>query len=145
MQVQFEQVAKKDDECAIIRAVQRTEEIQSAIELLQSGTDSVTVTKDGKTYLCKLSAIYYIESVDKHTYLYTKDSCYETKLRLYELEEKLGIYYARCSKAMIVNLRKVRNVSSELGGRMNATLLNGETVVISRSYVKEIKRRFEIS
>ena len=45
---------------------------------------------------------------------------------------------------MIVNLRKIRNVSAEPGGRMVAVLLNGERVIISRSYVKEIKRRLGI-
>ena len=42
---------------------------------------------------------------------------------------------------MIVNMRKIKAVKSELGGRMNATLLNGEVIVISRSYVKELKQR----
>lgn len=144
MQVNFEKVISPDEECAVIKAIEKTAEIQSAIELLQNGTDSISVYKDGKIFLCKISSIYYIESVDKRTYIYTKDNCYETKFRLYELEDKLGIYYARCSKAMIVNLRKVRSVNSDISGRMNATLLNDENVVISRSYVKEIKRRLEI-
>lgn len=144
MQVNFVKVSFLEDECAEIRAVKKTAEIEGAIELLQSGTESVPVMKEGQTYLCKINTIYYIESVDKRTYIYTKDNCYETKLRLYELEEKLGSFYARCSKAMIINLKKIKSVNSEISGRMNATLLNGENVVISRSYVKEIKRRLEI-
>ena len=55
-----------------------------------------------------------------------------------------GVYYVRISKSMIANLRKVRNVSAEPGGRMVAVLLNDERVIISRSYVKEIKRRLGI-
>lgn len=144
MQVTFEGVENKEQESAIIRAVSMTAEIQSAIDLLESGNDSIAVTKDDKKYLCKVNAIYYVESVDKRTYVYTKDTCYESKLRLYELEELLGKYYARCSKSMIINLKKLRHVNSELGGRMIATLLNDEEVVISRSYVKEIKRRLDI-
>lgn len=144
MQVKFEQVAAKEQEGALIRAVAKTEEIQNAIDLLEGGAGSVAVTKEGSTYLCKKSAIYYIESVDKRTYIYTKDNCYETKYRLYELEEMLGTYFVRCSKAMIVHLRKVRNIKSELGGRMTAILLNDEQIVISRSYVREVKRRLEI-
>ena len=82
--------------------------------------------------------------MDKHTYIYTRDDCFESRGRLYELEEKLGTYYVRISKSMIVNLRKVRNVSAEPGGRMVAVLLNNERVIISRSYVKDIKRRLGI-
>ena len=144
MKVIFEQVYTKQEEEAVIRGIEKTQDIQAAIELLEGGARSIAVTKDGIAYLCKINAIYYIESVDKRTYIYTKDNCYETKYRLYELEELLGAFFVRCSKAMIVNLRKLRNVKSDLGGRMNATLLNDEHIVISRSYVKEVKRRLDI-
>ena len=144
MRVRFEQVESKEKESAVIRATEKTTDILNAIDLLENGSGGITVTKDRSTWFCKLTQIYYAESVDKHTYVYTKDNCYECRDRLYELEEKLGTYYVRISKSMIVNLRKVRNVSAEPGGRMVAVLLNDERVIISRSYVKEIKRRLGI-
>ena len=144
MRVRFEQVDSKEKENALIRATEKTADILSAMDLLENGSGGVTVTKDRSTYFCKLTQIYYIESVDKHTYVYTKGDCYESRDRLYELEEKMGPYFVRNSKSMIVNLRKVRNVSAEPGGRMVAVLLNDERVIISRSYVKDIKRRLGI-
>lgn len=145
MRVKFEQVAAKEQESALIRAVAKTEDIRNAMELLEGRPPSVAVLEEGSIYFCKTRDIYYAESVDKRTYIYTKDSCYETKYRLYELEGMLGAYFVRCSKAMIVNLKKVRSVKSELGGRLDAALLNGEHVVISRSYVREVKRRLGLS
>ena len=144
MRVRFEQVDAKEKEQALIRAVEKTADILSAMDLLENGSGGLTVTKDRSTYFCKLTQMYYIESVDKHTYIYTKGDCYESRDRLDELEEKLGTWFVRISKAMIVNLRKIRNVSAEPGGRMVAVLLNAERVIISRSYVKEIKRRLGI-
>ena len=144
MRVRFEQVDSREKEQALIRAVEKTADILNAMDLLENGSGGISVTKDRSTYFCKLTQIYYIESVDKRTYVYTKDNCYESRDRLYELEEKLGMYYVRISKSMIVNLRKIRNVSAEPGGRMVAVLLNEERVIISRSYVKEIKRRLGI-
>ncbi|MCR5153546.1 MAG: LytTR family transcriptional regulator DNA-binding domain-containing protein [Lachnospiraceae bacterium] len=144
MQVKFESVKTKEEEEALIRAVEKTEAVQGAIELLSGGTTSLAVSLNGKTCFVDKRAIYYIESVDKKTFVYTRDNCYETKYRLYELEEMLGGYFARCSKALIVNLRKVKKVASQLGGRMDAILLNEETIVISRAYVKDIKRRLDI-
>lgn len=141
MRVRFEQVDSKEKELALIRAAEKTADILSAIDLLENGSGGITVIKDRNTFFCKLTQIYYIESVDKHTYVYTKSDCYESRDRLYEMEETLGTYYARISKSMIVNLRKIRNVSAEPGGRMQAVLLNGERVIISRNYVKEMKRR----
>ncbi len=144
MQVVFEKVETKEEEKAYIKAVERIGEIQSAIELLEGGAGSIPVSRDGQVYVCKYGAIYYIESVDKKTFVYTKEECFETKYRLYELETMLGGYFMRCSKAMIINLKKVKHVKSEMSGRLNATLLNGETVIVSRGYVKEIKGRLGI-
>ena len=144
MRVRFEQVDSREKEQALIRAVEKTADILSAMDLLENGSGGVAVTKDRNTFFCRLTQIYYIESVDKRTYVYTRDDCYESRDRLYELEEKLGPWIVRISKAMIVNLRKIRNVSAEPGGRMIAVLLNGERVIISRSYVKELKRRLGI-
>ena len=144
MRVRFEQVDSREKEQALIRAVEKTADILSAMDLLENGSGGVAVTKDRNTFFCRQTQIYYIESVDKRTYVYTRDDCYESRDRLYELEEKLGPWVIRISKAMIVNLRKIRNVSAEPGGRMVAVLLNGERVIISRSYVKEIKSRLGI-
>lgn len=144
MRVEFEKVDSVEDEVATIKAMSKSPDIESAISILEGLSECIPGLVDGKTVLIRIRGIYYIESVDKKSFVYTKEGCFETKLRLYELEDKLGLYFARCSKAMIVNLKKVKCVNSELGGRMIATLLNDEELIVSRSYVKDIKRRLEI-
>lgn len=145
MQVHIEKVSSKDEEQAVIKAVEITDEIKGAVELLEGEAKGFAVSRNGQTYIIKASAVYYIESVDKKTFVYTKQGCYDTKYRLYELEVMLGGYFMRCSKSMIINLKKIRNVRSQISGRIDATLLNDEVVVISRGYVKEVKRRLGIS
>lgn len=144
MKVNFEIVSSIEQEEALIRATRKTEYVQAAIDILECGVSNIVVSKEDKKYLCKVENIYYAESVDKKTFIYTKDECYRTKKRLYELEEELNANFFRCSKSMIVNIRKIRNVKSELNGRMNAQLLNGETIVISRSYVRDLKKKLEL-
>lgn len=144
MRVILEKVDSSDKEEALIKAVNETDDIKAAIEILEGGVKKLALLKDGKTVLLEISFIYYIESVDKRTFVYTKENCYESKLRLYELEESLGSYFLRISKSMIVNLKKIKSVKSDLSGRMEASMLNGEKIVISRSYVKEIKRRLDL-
>ncbi len=141
MHVKFELVTEKEKEGALIRSLEKTADIQNAIDLLENGSGGVPAISDGKMFFLKMNAIYYIESVDKRTYIYTKDGCFESRDRLYELENVLNMYFIRCAKATIVNLRKIKNVTSENGGRMIASLLNDEKVVIARSYVKDIKQR----
>ena len=144
MKVEVKQVTSKEDEQAVISVVTITEDIQNAIDILDHNCRVIPVLSDGETVMCKTDNIYYIESVDKRSYVYTKENCYETKYRLYELEEVLSASFFRCSKAMIINIRKIKSVKGELNGRMNAELLNGEQIVISRAYVKELKKKLGI-
>ena len=144
MQVKFEKVDAPEKEETLIKAQSNTDDIKAAIELLEGGKRKIPLIQNGETVLLETTLFYYIESVDKRTFVYTKDDCFESKLRLYELEETLGTFFLRISKSMIVNLKKIKTVKSDLSGRMEATMLNGEKIVISRSYVKEIKRRLDL-
>ena len=144
MHVDYEQVDDSSQEYAVIKATEMTENVKSAIDLLMGTSGCLPVIKEGSNILLNKTRIYYIESVDKKTFVYTKDECFECKYRLYELEEMLGGYFARCAKAFIVNLRKIKSINSDLSGRMESVLLNDEKIIIARSYVKEIKRRLDI-
>ncbi len=145
MKVTINKTDSYENESAVINAVAVTDDIKSAVEILRGNGVSIPVISDGDTMMIKASSIYYIESVDKRTYVYTKDGCHETRHRLYALEETLGINFLRCSKAMIVNIRKIRSVRAELNARLSAELLNGERLIISRGYVKDLKKKLGVN
>lgn len=144
MRVEIQNAASYDEEHAIIHAVTVTPDMQSAIDILENNCRVIPVTDNEEKVMCQTDKIYYIESVDKRTYVYTKDKCFETKYRLYELDEILNRNYFRASKAMIVNIKKIQSVKAEINGRMTAELLNGERIIISRSYVKDLKERLGV-
>lgn len=139
MKVDIRKVYSENEERAEIHAVTLTEEIQNAVDILENNKRSIPVINSEETIMCTLDRVYYFESVDKRTFVYTKDKCYETKYRLYELEEMIPYDFFRCSKAMIINIKKIASVKAEFNARMRAVLLNGEEVVISRNYVKDVK------
>ena len=57
------------------------------------------------------SAILYIESVDKKTFIYTENQVLLTNKRLYELEDILDKRdFFRCSKSTIIHLNKVEKL-----------------------------------
>ena len=118
-----------------------TDTIQSAIDTLENNCRVIAARYNDQTIMCQIDKIYYIESIDKRTYIYTKDNTLEVSYRLYELESELTRNFFRAAKAMIINIRKIK---SEINGRMTAELLNGEQVIIARSYVKELKERLGI-
>ena len=140
MDVKIEQVGRERKEQVLIRCHAVTEEVREIAAFVKSRQGSLTGTKDSRQYEIAVSDIYYFESVDGKTFLYTKDQVYETSYRIYELESMLRPRnFLRVSKSMLLNLMKIRSIQSALNGRFAAVLLSGEEVIISRSYVKGLK------
>lgn len=83
--------------------------------------------------------VYYCEVVDDRTFLYTGNKVYESRLRLYELEQDLGAAFIRISKSVVVNVMYIKSLHPAINGRFEAVLDNGETVVVSRQYVPRLK------
>lgn len=137
-------VNKTDDlakEMAQITTLEMTDSVRLAVSLLENGEQMLLGYKNGEAHPCALSKIYYIEAVDEKCFAYTKDDCLEVKYKLYELEDILDYRFLRISKSMICNTRKISAVKSVENYRMRATLLNNESVIIARSYVKNLKKK----
>ena len=140
MDVKIEQVGRERKEQVLIRCHAVTEEVREIAAFVKSRQGSLTGVKDSRQYEIAVSDIYYFESVDGKTFLYTKDQVYETSYRIYELESMLRPKnFLRVSKSMLLNLMKIRSIQSALNGRFAAVLLSGEEVIISRNYVKGLK------
>jgi len=109
------------------------------IELLNQ---TIIVQKNQKQIVMPIANILYFESIDEKTFCYASKEIYETPLKLYEIEALLGRYrFARCYKSIIVNLNKIKSFKSTINGRMEAMLINGERIEISRNYVSAIKTK----
>jgi DNA-binding LytR/AlgR family response regulator len=110
-------------------------------QLLQHTPENILIAHKGnEIHRITPNNIYYIESVDNKTFLYEKNEMYESKQKLYELDEMSMNDFLRISKSVIVNLSKIKSLSPALSGRFEATLSNGEKVIISRQYVGELKK-----
>ena len=73
----------------------------------------------------------------------TEEGRYWVRLRLYELEERLGQRgFLRVSHSELVNQRKITALDLSLTGTVRMTLGDGAAVCyVSRRYVKRIKQR----
>lgn len=84
--------------------------------------------------------ILFADSVDGRTFIYTTNTVLETALRLYKLEERLASSgFVRVAKNCLVNLNRISTFRPYVGGRLLASLDNGEDLVISRKYAPKIK------
>ncbi len=116
------------------------ENIVRLLNSFKSGKEKIIFYKDGKIILADPKDIFYFESVEDRVFAYTKDSVYETKDKLYQLEQELSPHdFMRASKASILNLNKIESLSPAFGGRFEAALKNGCKIIISRMYVNALK------
>ena len=118
-----------------------SDKVREIIAFVRSREGQLSGVSDDRQYEVSVTDIYYIESVDNHTFFYTKGKVYESKQKLYELEEILKEkHFLRISKSAILNLMKVSSIKPALNGRFSAVLSSGEQIIISRKYVPELKK-----
>lgn len=140
--ISITEIGREQEEEIIIRCHEVSDEVLSIVQRLKKNENIILGNSGSEVFRISVKDIFYIESVDNKTFIYGQNQVFDTKARLYELEEKLGgTKMFRCSKAMILNLAKVRSVAPSLNGRFEARLTNGESVIISRQYVPDLKKR----
>ena len=122
-----------------------TDEIRKLESVLHSFGSKLSCTKDGTTHLIDAADALYFESVDKQTFLYTKQDVYELPLKLYELEEALAdAGFIRSAKSQVLNLYKIDSLCPDFGGRIEVTMQGSERLIVSRQYAKLLKERLGI-
>ena len=141
MELKLFKIAKEQAEQIEIRCHEITEEVREIVAFVKTRQGQLTGVQEGKQYEVPVTDILYIETVDNKVFLYTKKQVYETKQKLYELEEILREkYFLRVSKSLLLNLMKVQSIKPALNGRFMAVLQSGEEIIISRKYVPELKK-----
>ena len=118
-----------------------SDEVREIVAFVSSRQGLLTGTADERQYQIAVGEICYIESVENKSFLYTKNKVYESRQKLYELEELLREkHFLRVSKSMLLNLMKVSSIQPARGSRFIAVLCTGEEVVISRKFVPDLKK-----
>lgn len=140
MKLTMSRITQGEDEI-IVRYREMNDQIESIIGIVQGKGHKISAYGDGQMHLLVPEHVYYLESVDGVTFAYLKDKVYKVQMSLLELEicyEGRGFF--RCSKSMVLNIYKISHLKSEPGNRILATMENGEQVMISRKYAKELRR-----
>lgn len=128
-----------------IHCKQITPNIENIIAMLQMMNQQLVVTKNNENYLLDVSKILYIEALERKTFVYANDDIYESKLKLYEMEERLcQSGFLRVSKSCLVHLKFIKSIKNDVERKLRLTLENGEQIMVSRQYAEEIKKRMGV-
>lgn len=140
MKITLQQISAGSEE-VVIKYKDMTEQIEGIVNYINRQEKKLIGLKEGQQYAIPPQNVIYLESVDGVTYLYTSMEVYRTNLSLAAVEAMyMEEGYFRCSKSMIINIYRIAKLKSESGNRIDAMMDNGEHVIISRRYAKELRR-----
>lgn len=92
------------------------------------------ITKGELTKL-NYADIYYFEAMNDNLFIYTKNSAYFFKKRLYEIENFHPIFI-RINKSIVVNALCVESIVPLLNSKLKITLNDSQVLEVSRKYKK---------
>lgn len=119
----------------VIRYREMNADVQGLVDFLEGQDMKLAGRDDSGLMLLPPEEIYYFEYVNEKVFAYTRSRLYQVDRTLGELEQLLGARsFFRCSKSLIVNVQKIRQLQSMMGSRIDVQLDNDEHIVISRHY-----------
>ena len=144
MRVTEKLVNSQEEEGVTLEYIRLTKDFEEIKEYVSHKGDTLTGYKQTKEKASvRIEDILYFETVDGLVFAYTVDSVYEIKGRLYQVEEEVKRRnICRVSKTMLVNVEHIISVRTALNGRLYAKMENGEEILITRRYAKEVEDCF---
>jgi len=117
------------------------DKLLAAIRLLDM---KLTGCKDGRQYILEAPDVIYIDSIDKHTFLYTLNGVYESSFKLYELEAKLADRdFIRANKNSLFNINHVHSIEPDFDRRLILSMTTDIKLIVSRQYAAAVKEKPE--
>ncbi|MCR5268433.1 MAG: LytTR family transcriptional regulator [Lachnospiraceae bacterium] len=126
-----------------IRCAEVSEDVLKIQKLLSECSvqpDQISLYKADAEYFLPLGEILFFETDDGQIRAHTAMDEFETKYKLYELEERLPSYFVRISKSTILNTHKLYSITKNLAGASKIEFQGTyKTVYCSRNYYKTLK------
>ncbi len=129
-----------EEACAVIYAPSVSEEVLRAAALLEMKENIITAINDERISILQPKDIFMVRTENTGLCIYSRNKCYQSKKRLYEVKQQLGSDFMQISKSTIVNLKEIDYVEPFFNGSMEIALKNGSKDYISRKYLPDLKK-----
>ena len=146
MKIKIEMDENFPEEEVIIRCRGLTPEVlalQKAISELPDGSGQMVFYKGETEYYLPLKSILFFETDSGGVHAHTADNIYQTKYKLYELEELLPGYFMRISKSAILNTKHIYSMTKDISTCVVQFQHTHKQVFVSRYYYKPLKEKLE--
>lgn len=120
-----------------------TESVKGLIKRIESLDVSFSAVSGDRKMRISLSDVYYLENVDRKVFLYTKSDVYRLDASMPEIEKITDDSdLVRISRTCIMNTMHLTGIRQLKNSHLEAELDNSEKLIVSRKYLRDIKRRF---
>ena len=117
--------------------------VDNLIRKIKNMSISFTGRSDGKTVSIDISDIYYIENVERKIFIYSGKDVYRYDGSMTEIESAItDTDLDRISRTCFMNVSHLREIMQIKNSHLEAVLDNGEKLIVSRKYLKDIKKIF---
>ena len=128
--------------CASIN--EEVTKVQKAISEVVNASQKLVFYKDATEYYLELDEILFFETDENGISAHTKKDVYQTKYKLYELEDLLPGFFMRVSKSTILNTRHIYSINRNLtASSVVAFAGTHKQVYVSRYYYKPLISKLE--
>ncbi len=147
MKIRIELEEGLAEEEVIIRCRSLNEKLQKMQRMISEtdlSSNKMEFTKGETQYYLSLENILFFETDGGIIQAHTTDDMFQTKLKLYELEEILPGYFMRISKSSILNTNMVYAINRNLTSSSVVEFQNShKQIYVSRNYYKPLKNKLE--
>ena len=147
MKIRIEVDETFSNEEVIVRCKQLNSKVlklQQLLEQAMTETNQFVFFKEETEYYLSNEEVLFFETDRGVVHAHTVDDVFETKYKLYELEELLPRAFVRISKSAIVNTDKIYSIHRNL---TSSSLIEFQhthkQIYVSRSYYKLLKDKIE--
>lgn len=145
IKIEIDEALAEDE--VIIRCRGLTEEvtaIQKAVSDVSSAAQKFTFYKGNTEYYLTLDEILFFETDNTGISAHTRTETYQTKYKLYELEDILPGFFMRVSKSAILNTNHIYSINRNLtASSVVAFSDTHKQVYVSRYYYKPLISKLE--
>ena len=120
-----------------------TESVRGLIKRIKSLDLSFSAFTDERQVRIALSDVYYLENVERKVFLYTKGDVFRLDASMAEIDKITeDSDLVRISRTCVMNTSHLTGIRQLKNSHLEATLDNGERLIVSRKYLHDLKRRF---
>ncbi|MDO9492356.1 LytTR family DNA-binding domain-containing protein [Acetobacterium sp.] len=143
MKIKLTQQKEQNEIEVEIKYCEMNNMVNHLVKRLENYCYHICGNDNGRIYKIDVDDIFYIESVDRKTFIYSTKQVFRTEKKLYQILEELKSHdFVQINKSVIVNINVLESMEMLANSRIQVTLQNGEKLNATRTYIPNIKKAF---